>query len=138
MKISCLTIIRPTTIHTQYHSHTGNCELSKLQIIEEALIYESPNYNKMQIRSQQRIRIHQEILSQEDEDEIKEVKDKNDPPDKGDIKENASTDDEDKGSGNHKNNNNQGLRIKITNIINSRDLLFLRRNNVSSRFAEIF
>jgi len=92
----------------------------------------------IKIRSQQRIRIHQEILSQEDEDEIKEVEDKNDLPDKGDIKENASTDDEDKGSGNHKNNNNQSLRIKITNIINSRDLLFLRRNNVSSRFAEIF
>ena len=60
------------------------------------------------------------------------MEDRNNPPDKErDIEENASTNDEDEGSGNHK-NSNQGLRIKITkdNIINSRDLLFLRKDNV--------
>lgn len=94
-------------------THEELCEPSRLYITEEALIHEPLNYNKMQTRSQTKNKnVYREILSQEEEDEIKEMEDKNDPPDKEkDIEENI--DDEDQGSGNHKNNNNQGLRIKI-------------------------
>ena len=69
----------------------------------------------MRTRSQTKNKnVHREILPQKDEDEIEEVEDRNDPPDKErDTEENASTDDKDEVSGNHKNNNNQGLKIKI-------------------------
>ena len=67
---------------------------------------------KYKPKVKQRIRMFIE-KSQEEEDEIKEVEDRNDQLDKErNIEE--STNDEDERSDNHKNNNNQGLRIKIT------------------------
>ena len=59
------------------------CESPRLQITEEALIHEPPNYSQMQTRSQTKNKkVHQEMLSQENENEIKEVGNRNDPPDK--------------------------------------------------------
>jgi len=73
--------------------------------------------------------VRQEILSQENEDEIEEVKNRNDLPDKErNIEEDASTDDEDEES--DKNNKNQDSKIKVR-YINNRDLLFLCRNNIT-------
>jgi len=55
--------------------------------------------------------VRQEILSQENEDEIEEVKNRNDLPDKErNIEEDASTDDEDEES--DKNNKNQDSKKK--------------------------
>ncbi|XP_018343024.1 PREDICTED: putative uncharacterized protein DDB_G0294196 [Trachymyrmex septentrionalis] len=114
-------------------THEELCESPRLQITEEALIHEPSNYNQMQTRSQtKRRRFPQEILLQENENKIEVLENRNDPPDKGkDIEENASTDNEDDES--DKNSKNQSSEIKITkdNVINSRDLLFLRRDNVA-------
>ena len=66
--------------------------------------------------------------SQEDEDKIEEVEDRNDQLDKErNIEE--STNDEEERSDNHKNNNNQGLRIKITRQHNkqSRFIVFMQK-----------
>jgi len=93
-------------------THEELCKPSRLQITEEILIHEPPNCNRIQTRSQTKNKnIRQEILSQENENKIKEVGNRNDPPDKErDIEENASIDDENEEL--DKNNKNQGSKIK--------------------------
>ena len=87
------------------------------------------NTNQSQTKNKN---VRQEILSQRNENEIEEVENRNNPLDKErDIEEDASINDKDEES--DKNNKNQGSKIKTTknNIINSRDLLFLRKDNIA-------
>jgi len=119
------------------------CGPPKLQITEKALIHDLPKYDKTQTRSQTRNRnIHQETLLdklQEYADKIEEMEDRNDPPDKeSDIEDNKSIDS--KEDLNIRNDENHMPQMKPTitnvqtfknNIIDSCDLLFLRKDNIA-------
>jgi len=120
------------------------CESPKLQITERALIHDPPRNDRILTRSQTKSRnIDQEKSfndSQRDENEIKEIKDRNDPPDKGsDTEDDEKTDDEEEKSVIN-NNENQSPRINPSiidiqtfknSVIETSDLLFLRKDNVA-------
>jgi len=120
------------------------CGSSKLQITEKALIHDLPKYDRIQTRSQicRNKNIHQETsldILQKYADKIEEMEDRNDPPDEeSDIEDDESIDSEE--DLNIKNDENQMSQIKPTvtdiqtfksNIIDSHDLLFLRRDNIA-------
>ncbi|XP_018374503.1 PREDICTED: uncharacterized protein LOC108768539, partial [Trachymyrmex cornetzi] len=101
--------------------------------------------NRIQTRSQTRNKnIHQGKLlqqSQENEDEIEEIENGNDPPDKkNDYEDDASSKDENQESKDSETNGNKNSGVKPTiansetvksNVIDSRDLLFLCKDNVA-------
>jgi len=79
------------------------CESLKLQITEKALIHDPPRNDRILIRSQTKSRnIDQEKSFkdlQKNKDEIEEIEDRNDPPDKGsDTEDDEKTDNEEKKS----------------------------------------
>jgi len=118
-------------------------EPPKPQITEKALIHEPPKCDRIQTRSQTRNKnIHQETSLdklQKYADKIEEMEDRNDSPDKeSDIEDNKSI--HSKENLNIRNKKNQTSRIKPTitdiqtlksNIVESRDLLFLRKDNIA-------
>jgi len=115
------------------------CEPSKLQITEKALIHDLPRYDRIQTRSQTRNKnIRQETSPdklQEYADKIEEMEDGNDSDKESDIEDDKSID-----SKEDLNDENQMSQVKPTitdiqtfksNIIDSRDLLFLRKDNIA-------
>jgi len=119
-------------------------EPPKLQIIEKALIHDLPKYViEFKLEAKRKIKIfvkkyHPEKL-QEYADKIEEMEDRNDSPDKkSDIEDDKSIDN--KEDLNIKNNENQMSHMKPTiidiqtfkgNVIDIRDLLFLRKDNIA-------
>ncbi|XP_029670024.1 ring-infected erythrocyte surface antigen-like [Formica exsecta] len=116
-------------------------EPNYLSTTEQALIHDLPRQNRIQTRSQtikqntKQNKISNELHS--NEEEIEEIEDRNDPPDK-DSDSDKKNEEEDE-----ENIINQNLKTKKTkpmiienrliksNIIDSRKLLFLRKDNVA-------
>ncbi|KAM0730323.1 Retrovirus-related Pol polyprotein from transposon 17.6 [Formica fusca] len=111
-----------------------------LSITEKALIHDPPKQNKIQTRSRTaRQSIEQNKITNElhrDEGEIEEIEERNDPPDK--ISDSEKEDEEE----NEQDIINKNLKSRKTkpafiengithgNVIDSRELLFLRKDNI--------
>ncbi|XP_029675230.1 uncharacterized protein LOC115242829 [Formica exsecta] len=110
-----------------------------LSITEKALIHDPPKQNKIQTRSRTARQIEQNKITNElhsDEGEIEEIEERNDPPDK--ISDSEKEDEEE----NEQNIINKNLKSRKTkpafienriihgNVIDSRELLFLRKDNI--------
>jgi len=109
------------------------------KIVEKALIHDHPKYNRVQTRSQtvkDKVKLFEG--SQELENKIEEIEDRNDPPDKeSDIESNKGSESDEAKIADSKIRNRQtkpnitDIQTLKSNIIESRDLLFLRKDNVT-------
>ena len=108
------------------------------QKVERALIHDPPKPKRMLTRSQTAQRTildSNEITKERNENEIILLSDKNDPPDKEDSNSKSEEEEEDKNNSSDEYSKHKPTVISSQtinkNIIESRDLLFLRKDNLA-------